>query len=394
MVDYKKYKLLDGNGDEYLSDVPGQLGGNKRLKIYGRLDCPSANRWIEKGYYVLNRVFFLNEDDAISAGYRPCAVCMPNEYKEWKSNTPKSLVKKDIIKEVNIMNINVRRFKLGDESGVVEVVKKDVLAENIRDYSEIAIQHLVESHNEELIRRRAEAFHCYVIESDEKIIGVGMIGPYWDSLTESSFFTIFIDPELKGNGLGRKIIETLQSDEYYLRADRVEIPASITAVEFYKHFGFGFKKFGHIVDKEGILRMEKYPKISDDNADYNQYIIRPYLDNKYHNYKDYIINLSGLDSEYIDTNSKNIRIIELNGETIGFYEDNIIDDNTFEIKNLVLDSNFRGRGFGRRIIEDFISLYDKDVIVNVDDSLVNYFKNIDFEVIDSVNNKYKMLRKK
>lgn len=293
------------------------------------------------------------------------------------------------------MNINVRRFRLGDESGVVEVVKKDVLAENIKDYSEIAIQHLVESHNEELIRRRAEAFHCYVIESDEKIIGVGMIGPYWDSLTESSFFTIFIDPELKGNGLGRKIIETLQSDEYYLRADRVEIPASITAVEFYKHFGFGFKKFGHIVDKEGILRMEKYPKISDDNADYNQYIIRPYLDNKYHNYKDYIINLSGiLDSEYIDNNSKNLRIIELNGETIGFYEDNIIDDNTFEIKNLVLDSNFRGRGFGRRIIEDFISLYDKDVIVNVDDSLVNYFKNIDFEVIDSVNNKYKMLRRK
>ena len=222
-----------------------------------------------------------------------------------------------------------------------------------------------------------------------------MIGPYWDSLTESSFFTIFIDPELKGNGLGRKIIETLQNDEYYLRADRVEIPASITAVEFYKHFGFGFKKFGHIVDKEGILRMEKYPKISEDNADYNQYIVRPYLDNKYHNYKDYIINLSGvLDSEYIDTNSKNIRIVELNGETIGFYEDNIIDDNTFEIKNLVLDSNFRGRGFGRRIIEDFISLYDKDVIVNVDDSLVNYFKNIDFEVIDSVNNKYKMLRRK
>ena len=94
MVDDKKYKLLDGNGDEYLSDVPGQLGGNKRLKIYGRLDCPSANRWIEKGHYVVNRVFFLNEEDAISAGYRPCAVCMPNEYKEWKSNTPKSLIKK------------------------------------------------------------------------------------------------------------------------------------------------------------------------------------------------------------------------------------------------------------------------------------------------------------
>ena len=56
----------------------------KKLKIYGKLDCPSANRWINKGYYVQNRVFFENEDTAIEAGYRPCAVCMKKEYKKWK----------------------------------------------------------------------------------------------------------------------------------------------------------------------------------------------------------------------------------------------------------------------------------------------------------------------
>ena len=53
-------------------------------KIYGRLDCPSALRWIAKGHYVKNRVFFKDEATAIAAGYRPCAVCMPNEYKKWK----------------------------------------------------------------------------------------------------------------------------------------------------------------------------------------------------------------------------------------------------------------------------------------------------------------------
>ncbi len=86
------YKLIDENGMEYLSEIPGTLGGNKRLKIYGRLDCPSANKWIEKGYYVSDRVFFLNEEDAIKAGYRPCAICMKKEYLEWKEKQ-KSLVK-------------------------------------------------------------------------------------------------------------------------------------------------------------------------------------------------------------------------------------------------------------------------------------------------------------
>lgn len=80
----KKYKLIDCNGQQYLSDTPGKLGGHRKLKIYGRLDCPSAKRWIEKGKYVQYRVFFKDEETAIKAGYRPCAVCMPNEYKKWK----------------------------------------------------------------------------------------------------------------------------------------------------------------------------------------------------------------------------------------------------------------------------------------------------------------------
>lgn len=80
----KKYKLLDKNGKEYLSDTPGQFGGHIKLKIYGKLDCPSALRHIAKGHYVKYRVFFADKETAESAGYRPCAVCMRQEYLEWK----------------------------------------------------------------------------------------------------------------------------------------------------------------------------------------------------------------------------------------------------------------------------------------------------------------------
>ena len=81
------YKLINENGQEYLSETPGTLGGNKSLKIYGRLDCPSALRWIAKGHYVKNRVFFKDEETAIKAGYRPCAVCMKKEYLKWKERS-------------------------------------------------------------------------------------------------------------------------------------------------------------------------------------------------------------------------------------------------------------------------------------------------------------------
>lgn len=83
-IPQKCYCLRDANNKPYFSNQPGQLGGHYKLKIYGRLDCPSAARYIAKGQYVRYRVFFENENTAISAGYRPCAVCMPEAYKKWK----------------------------------------------------------------------------------------------------------------------------------------------------------------------------------------------------------------------------------------------------------------------------------------------------------------------
>lgn len=72
----ESYKLIGSDGREYTSLKKGVLGGHRRLKIYGRLDCPSALRWIAKGHYISHRVFFASEKDAIKAGYRPCKICM------------------------------------------------------------------------------------------------------------------------------------------------------------------------------------------------------------------------------------------------------------------------------------------------------------------------------
>ena len=81
----KEYKLIGRDGKTYMSSEPGTMGGHRKLKIYGRLDCPSALRYIAKGQYVEHRVFFADEETAIAAGYRPCGVCMREAYKRWKS---------------------------------------------------------------------------------------------------------------------------------------------------------------------------------------------------------------------------------------------------------------------------------------------------------------------
>jgi len=81
----KTYVLLGADRVPYLSSVKGAWGGHRRSKIYGRLDCPAALRSIARGGYVRHRVFFADEETALAAGYRPCAVCCPDRYQAWKA---------------------------------------------------------------------------------------------------------------------------------------------------------------------------------------------------------------------------------------------------------------------------------------------------------------------
>jgi methylphosphotriester-DNA--protein-cysteine methyltransferase len=59
------------------------FGGNKKLKIYGTLQCASGKRMKRK-----NRVFFSTEDDALQHGFRPCGHCMKQYYQQWKKKVP------------------------------------------------------------------------------------------------------------------------------------------------------------------------------------------------------------------------------------------------------------------------------------------------------------------
>ncbi len=61
-----------------ISDGVIQYAGNRKLKIYGRLDCSSGKRMKPE-----NRVFFETTEDAIQAGFRPCGNCMRSEYRKW-----------------------------------------------------------------------------------------------------------------------------------------------------------------------------------------------------------------------------------------------------------------------------------------------------------------------
>lgn len=151
----------------------------------------------------------------------------------------------------------IRRFLPQDAEAVSAMIAHTLRTVNIRDYSPEYIEKDVQALSAEKLIQRASWMHFYVVCLGQEPVGCGAIGPYWGKEDESSLFNIFVHPAYQGKGLGRRIIETLEADEYFCRASRVEIPASITATPFYLRMGYAYKNGVDRPDGEQLIRLEK-----------------------------------------------------------------------------------------------------------------------------------------
>ena len=153
--------------------------------------------------------------------------------------------------------MNIRRMTEDDAQAVSGLIITTIRISNVRDYPPELMEELVKTQTPELILQRASWTHFYVAEEEGRIIGCGAIGPYWGKEDESSLFSIFVHPDSQGKGVGRAIVETLEQDEFALRAKRIEIPASITGLPFYLKMGYFYKDGKADIDEEKLYRLEK-----------------------------------------------------------------------------------------------------------------------------------------
>ena len=156
--------------------------------------------------------------------------------------------------------MNIRLITDKDYKNVAELIARSVKSPNFANfYPQKTIEGIIKDLDEEGVKKRASWTHFYVIEEDDQVVACGAIGPYWGSLTESSLFSIFVDDKHQGKGYGRKIIETLENDEYFIRAKRIEIPAAMSAIPFYRKMGYEHKN-GELVYSDEHFALEKFNK--------------------------------------------------------------------------------------------------------------------------------------
>ena len=154
--------------------------------------------------------------------------------------------------------MQIRRFIDTDAPALAAMIAHTLRTTNSKDYPPDYIEADVRAMSAKRLCERAGWIHLYVVCDGGQIVGSGGIGPFWGREDESSLFTIFVLPSRQGQGVGRRIVETLESDAYALRARRIEVPASITGLPFYQKLGYSFKDGCDRLDEERLYRLEKF----------------------------------------------------------------------------------------------------------------------------------------
>ncbi len=156
------------------------------------------------------------------------------------------------------MYMITRKFEKNDAAAVCNLVRRNFLEVNIHDYPLSEMERLAELYDAKKIIAIASTSNMYVICDGDTIVGTGTIARHNASENESILLTIFVLPEYHSKGVGSQIIKALEGDELFLRSDRIEIPASITACSFYEKMGYSYKDGKKTLDEHGLYQMEKF----------------------------------------------------------------------------------------------------------------------------------------
>jgi GNAT superfamily N-acetyltransferase len=154
--------------------------------------------------------------------------------------------------------MNIRRINRNEIDSAVKMIHKVCQESFPLYYPQEFVDGIINDLSIKNIKRRTKECHFYVaVDDNEKIIGSGAISYFWENPKDSIILTIFVDTELQNQGIGRKIIETLERDEIYKNTGKTYVLSSIPGLPVYRHLGYEFEDNKVCMDTQGHFRLVK-----------------------------------------------------------------------------------------------------------------------------------------
>ncbi|BCZ48709.1 GNAT family acetyltransferase [Clostridium gelidum] len=147
-------------------------------------------------------------------------------------------------------NISIRKFKSIDSSKLCEIIKRNLIEINSKDYPKEIIDGMCSRFVPENMIENAKKRDIYVAELNGELIGTA-------SLENNIIYGVFVDVNYHGCGVGKKLMSIIEDNAKENSVNLVQVPSSITSQNFYYKLGYNYVKEVETPDSGRCIIVEK-----------------------------------------------------------------------------------------------------------------------------------------
>jgi predicted N-acetyltransferase YhbS len=134
------------------------------------------------------------------------------------------------------MKWEIRAALVADAADISRVILAALREINAKDYSSDVIQRVERSFGPDAVLEVIRKRKVFVAVTGGRIVGTA-------SLQEQSVRTMFVAPDVQGQGVGKLLMAEVERAAREAGARTVVVPSAVTAVRFYSKLGF--RAVGH-----------------------------------------------------------------------------------------------------------------------------------------------------
>lgn len=127
--------------------------------------------------------------------------------------------------------MEIRKFNSTDAKEVSNVIRRALAITSSKDYPPDYLQSVIEEFSPEKVLELSKEREMFVAVIDSKVVGTG-------SLLNDTIYTLFVNPDIHGKGIGKKLMEKLEALARANHISELIVPASYNAIGFYEHLGY------------------------------------------------------------------------------------------------------------------------------------------------------------
>ncbi|MBV4484555.1 GNAT family N-acetyltransferase [Pseudomonas sp. SWRI153] len=147
------------------------------------------------------------------------------------------------------MEIKIRNATTADAPAISGTIIKTLRESNARDYPTEVIDQVVENFSPSAVLPLLTVRLVLVATIDSQVVATA-------SLDKDVVRSVFVEPDYQGKGVGRQLMESIQSIAVDAGFNLLRVPSSITAEGFYASLGFSKVRDEYLQSERTVIMVK------------------------------------------------------------------------------------------------------------------------------------------